>query len=93
MNREIVVPGGAGVYPLQGDVTSTAGNNTVKVTGFQGVPVQYLTLLGGETYQYNPNVAAWQPILIATVQVNNITVSTDPYVSVNVTKPILVNGA
>lgn len=93
MNRECVIPGGAGAYPLQGDVTSTAGNSNVKVTGIQGVSVQNLTLASGMEWQYNSNVGAWQPLLIATIQVNGITVSRDPYISVNVTKPVLVNGA
>jgi hypothetical protein len=93
MNREIIVPGGAGLYPLQGDVQSTAGNNTAKVIGVQGVPVQALTLSGGMSWQYNPNVGAWQPILAAQIQVNGITVSDDPWVSVNTPKPITINGA
>jgi hypothetical protein len=93
MNREIVQPGGAGVYPLQGDVTSTAGNSNVKVTGVQGVPVQNLTLSSGMEWQYNANTGSWQPLLLAVIQVNGITVSRDPYISVNVTKPVTVNGA
>jgi hypothetical protein len=39
MNREIVGGGGAVVYPLTGDVTSTAGNPSVTVTGIQNIPV------------------------------------------------------
>lgn len=39
MNREIVGGGGAIVYPLTGDVTSTAGNPSVTVTGIQNIPV------------------------------------------------------
>jgi hypothetical protein len=92
MNREVVIPGGAGIYPLQGDVASSAGNSTVKVTGFQGVALDNLTLTGGMTHQYNPSTGTWQPMLVATIQVNGITVSTDPWVSVNKTKPITVNG-
>lgn len=92
MNREIV-GSAATIYPLQGDVTSAAGNSTVRVTGLQGVPVQDLTLSGGMEWQYNVNVGAWQPTLLATIQVNATTVSRDPYISVNVTKPVKVNGA
>ena len=36
MNREIY-PGG--LYPLIGDVESQAGDNSVKVTGLQGIPL------------------------------------------------------
>lgn len=93
MNRECVVPGGAGIYPLQGDVKSSAGNNTVVVTGLNGVALGSQTLVGGQVHQYNPATNNWEPTLRATVQVNSITVSDDPYISVNVTKPVLVNGA
>lgn len=53
MNREIVGGGGAAIYPLVGDVTSTAGNTTVSVTGIQGIPVQPSFPIGGEVLTYD----------------------------------------
>lgn len=53
MNREIVGGGGATIYPLVGDVTSTAGNNTVSVTGIQGIPVLPSFPNGGEVLTYD----------------------------------------
>lgn len=93
MNREVVVPGGAGIYPLQGDVTSTVGSNSVRVSGFLGVPLGTQTVAGGQVHQYNPATNNWEPTLRATVQVNSITASDDPYISVNVPKAVKVNGA
>jgi hypothetical protein len=93
MNREIVQPGGAGIYPLQGDVTSTAGNNRVTVTGLEGIPLTPGPYSSGIVWQYVSSTNTWQPILSASIQVNGVTVSDDPWVSVNTTKPILVNGA
>lgn len=93
MNRECVIPGGAGIYPLQGDVKSRAGNSTVQVTGLNSVPLGTQTLVGGQVHQYNPATNNWEPTLRATVQVNSITVSDDPYISVNVPKAVKVNGA
>lgn len=93
MNREIVVPGGAGVYPLTGDVASTAGNPQVRVTGLQGVPVANPGFQGGEDLQYNINSNNWVPTLRAAIQVSNVTVSDDYLVTVNVPKMILVNGS
>lgn len=92
MNREIVsgIPGS--IYPLIGDVTSTAGNNRVTVTGLEGIPLTLGPYASGVTWQYVSSTNTWQPILQATVQVNGVTVSNDPYISVNVLKPVLVNG-
>jgi archaellum component FlaF (FlaF/FlaG flagellin family) len=90
MNREIY-PGG--IYPLQGDVQSQAGNVNVAVVGLQNIPLQSVTLLGGELVEYNVNSNQWIPTLRATIQVNNVTVSDDANVSVNLPKPIKVNGA
>jgi hypothetical protein len=53
MNREIVGGGGATIYPLVGDVTSTAGNTTVSVTGIQGIPVPPQFPTGGEVLTYD----------------------------------------
>lgn len=93
MNREVVIPGGAGIYPLQGDVQSTAGNQVVTVTGWQGTPIAVNTNESGAVYQFVQAANEWQPILRASIQVNGITVSDDPLISVNVAKPILVNGS
>lgn len=93
MNREIVIPGGAGVYPLTGDVTSQAGNAPVTVTGIRGTSVASAFFTGGEVLEYNPNTNQWTPTLRAAIQVNNVTVSDDYIVTVNVAKPIKVNGS
>ena len=88
MNREIT----SNLWPINGDVSSEAGNTQVTVTGIQSVPVVAVAMQGGEFMAYDVNIAKWNPHLRACVQVNNITVSDDPYISVNVVKPILVNG-
>lgn len=94
MNREIAIPGGAGIYPLTGDVASTAGNPSVRVTGLQGVPIASdPSFQGGEELQYNANTHSWTPTLRAAIQVNNVTVSDDYIIAVNVPKSVLVNGA
>jgi hypothetical protein len=93
MNREIVLPGGAGIYPLQGDVVSTAGNNRVTVTGLEGIPLTPGPYLSGVSWQYSSATNTWLPILETQIQVNGISVSDDPLVSVNAVKPIQVNGA
>jgi hypothetical protein len=93
MNRECIQPGGAGIYPLIGDVTSSAGNNRVAVTGLQSIPLSSTTPLPGSGIEYNANNSQWEPTLIATIQVNGLTLSDDGLVSVNVVKPILVNGS
>jgi hypothetical protein len=92
-NREIVQPGGAGIYPLTGDVASTAGNSAVRVIGLQGLPLEAGVPPAGAGLQFNQDAVQWQPTLIATIQVNGITVSDDPWVSVNARKPIKINGA
>ena len=91
MNREIVGIS-AGIYPLIGDVTSTAGSNRVVVTGLEGIPLAGTFPLGGAGLQYLANTNQWTPELVATIQVNGLTVSDDGLVSVNVYKPILVNS-
>jgi hypothetical protein len=93
MNRELVIPGGAGLYPLAGDVTSSAGNPLARVIGIQGIPVIAGIPGSGASFQFNQNLVEWQPTLIAQVQINGITVSDDPLVSVNAGKPIKINGA
>lgn len=93
MNREIVVPGGAGVYPLTGDVESDAGSPLVTVVGIQGRTVTNPFLQGGENLQYNGNTNEWIPTLRACVFVNGVPVSDDFTVTVNVARPIKINGA
>lgn len=93
MNREIVLPGGAGLYPLTGDVLSTPGSPTARVIGIQGIPVLQSVVPSGAVLQYNQNNNEWEAILNAQIQVNGLTVSDDPWVSVNAAKPITVNGA
>jgi hypothetical protein len=83
----------AGIYPLIGDVTSTAGSNRVVVTGLQSIPVQNAFPLAGAFLEYNTNTNEWEAIVRASVQVNGLTVSDDPWISVNARKPIQVNGA
>lgn len=53
MNREITGGGGASVYPLTGDVTSTPGQGPVAVTGIQGIPVITSFPSGGEVLTYD----------------------------------------
>lgn len=65
MNREICGGGGASIYPLIGDVTSTAGNAPVSVTGIQGIPVQQAFLSGDETMFFDNTLNMWVPRIIA----------------------------
>jgi hypothetical protein len=90
MNREIYP---YALYPLTGDVQSVVGNAKVSVVGIQGVPILNAPFLnGGEALVYNPSTNNWQPTLRATIQVDNVTVSTDAEISVNVPKPLTVDG-
>jgi len=89
MNREIT----SSLWPLTGDVDAEAGNTLVRVIGIQGRTVDNPTLFGGEHIAYDPVTNHWIPFLEATIQVNGMTVSDDPYISVNVPKPVLVNGS
>ncbi len=92
MNREIIQPSGAGIYPLTGDVTSTAGNALVAVTGLQGTPVAVSLFSGGEILEYNINTNQWTPTLRASIQVDNVTVSDDYLITVDLNNPITVDG-
>ena len=89
MNHEIT----STLWPLSGDVSSQAGSDLVTVIGLQGIPVKQVFLVGGEELVFDVNSNSWIPTIRAIIQVNNVTVSDDAYVSVNVSKPILVNGA
>ena len=90
MNRECY-PGG--IYPLQGDVKSQAGNQNVEVVGIQSTPVAVITFNGGEVLEYNLAQNSWVPTLRASIQVDHVTVSDDYIISVNVIKEILVDGS
>jgi hypothetical protein len=83
MNRETVIPGGAGIYPLVGDVSSKAGSATVTVTGIQNVPIEAVTPPVGSVLTYNQNTNQWQPITNAVMLVNLLPVSDDYLVTVN----------
>jgi uncharacterized protein (DUF1684 family) len=79
MNREIF-PGG--IYPLEGDVTSQVGANTVTVVGLQTVPVAITPPATGQVLQANSGV--WTPsTLPSTVSVNGVPVSNDYEVAVS----------
>ena len=90
MNREIF-PGG--VYPLQGDIKSTPGSSNVQVIGIQGIPIEVVTFAGGEVLEFNPNLNQWAPTLRAGIQVNNVTMSDDYLITVNVPKMVKINGS
>lgn len=92
MNREIVGGAGAAVYPLTGDVTSTAGNPLVTVTGLQHIPILNASLASGAVLEFNANNNQWQGILRANVLVDGLVVSTDNIIAVNADRPITVDG-
>lgn len=92
MNREIVGGAGAAVYPLTGDVTSTAGNPLVTVTGLQHIPILNQSLDSGAQLTFNANVNQWQGILRANVLVDGLGVSDDNIITVNANRPITVDG-
>lgn len=52
MNREIATSG-ATIYPLTGDVKSTAGSAPISVVGIQGIPVQQVFPVAGEVLTYD----------------------------------------
>jgi hypothetical protein len=91
MNRECAV-GAASIYPLSGDVTSTAGSATVFVSGLLGVPISNNPLTPGAILQYDQVTNNWTPIVIGSVQVNSISISDDNIVTVNLMRPIKING-
>ena len=82
-NREIVQPGGAGIYPLTGDVASTAGNSAVRVIGLQGIPIAPGAPPTAAELIFNQNVNQWQALALATILVNLIPVSDDYIVTVD----------
>lgn len=90
MNREIFCATPA-IYPITGDVLSTAGSSTVRVTGLQGIPIQQIVPPQGSMLEFNINTGQWQPIQRASIQVNGLTVSTDYSISINA-HPVSLNG-
>ena len=95
MNRECTAPGG-GVYPISGDVQSTAGNARVVVIGLQNVPIAATPPSSGAMLQYNGSLNQWQPTSStsgnSSIQVNGTGVSDDYWVAVNAAKQVLING-
>lgn len=91
MNRECALP--SGIYPLTGDAQSRAGSPLVTVTGIQGRSVTNPFLQGGEQLQYSSATNQWIPILRACIFVDGLPVSDDFIVTVDVSRPIKVNGA
>lgn len=91
MNREIF-PGGT--YPLQGDVTSQAGQSTVTVSGIQNRPVISTAPTDQQRLVYIASAGQWQPTTDSnqSVQVNGVKVSDDYTITVNTPKQVLVNG-
>lgn len=83
MNREIVIPGGAGVYPLGGDVQSAAGSPNVTVTGIQNIPVVPGVPPAGAVLTYNQNNGDWEALLNAVFLVNLLPISDDYIATVN----------
>lgn len=82
MNRQ-VVPNS--LYPLTGDVKSTAGENTAKVTGIQGVPVSStIPFRAAQILAFNPGTNQWEVVILnGAVLVNGILVSAEPIFTVN----------
>lgn len=81
MNREIV-PGG--LYPLQGDVQSTAGNNKARVIGIQNIPVSNAVPNDGDVLTYVESLNEYVPEGgTDVITVNNIRVSVDDVVFQN----------
>ena len=98
-NREIVPNS---LYPLQGDVISTAGSSTALVEGIQGVPIE--TVVGPITDQstlvYDASATLYRHKIIPanqSVEINGVPVSDDFDIAVNLPlgvtgTPVLVNG-
>lgn len=61
MNREITGGAAASIYPLIGDVTSQAGNDSVSVTGLLGVPMQAVGTDDQEFLVYDQTTNNWIP--------------------------------
>lgn len=92
MNRECAMPGGAGIYPLAGDVKSSAGSSSVTVTGLQTIPVSSTFPVAGASLEYSLANSNWAPALRQSIQVNGVSCSDDYIISINVVKEVLFNG-
>jgi hypothetical protein len=95
MNREVVAGGGAGIYPLQGDVKSVAGNNSVTVVGLEGISILG-SPVDGDCLTYSVRKNRWIPEGgTLSILANGVKVSFDKYVLVNgipAIGAVLVNG-
>lgn len=63
MNREIAT-GAASIYPLTGDVSSSAGSPTVTVIGLQNIPIQAGFIVDDDFLVYDNTLNMWVPRLI-----------------------------
>jgi hypothetical protein len=90
MNRECVNIAG-GIYPLTGDVVSTAGNQRVTVAGLQNIPIVSSTPGIATNLQYNVNKNQWTPTPIACISVDGVVVSYDYEIAVDAPLPVSVS--
>lgn len=70
MNRESAIPGGAGVYPLAGDVLSQAGNSLVTVIGLRSIPILPSNPVDQQVLVYTEATNAWGPGNIPLLETN-----------------------
>jgi hypothetical protein len=91
MNREIY-PGS--IYPLMGDVVSTAGVNKVTVAALRNITLDFTTPDDGAAIVYDADSGQFKARVTSSVaiMVNSEASSDDYIVSVNVARPIKVNG-
>lgn len=68
MNREIVGGGGASVYPLIGDVQSTAGNAPVTVIGLRGILIEPSFPVNSDVLTYDETSNMWVPTPITGIE-------------------------
>lgn len=81
MNREIS-NGAPALYPLQGDVKSTAGSSIASVVGLQGITISTAAPNPGDTLVYING--EWTPFgAVASLFVNSVVVSQDLVIFVN----------
>jgi hypothetical protein len=88
MNREIT----STLWPLSGDVSTQAGSRVVTVTGINSIPIVSSFMIGGETLVYNINTGQWVAVNEDVLSVNGMPTGDDPYISVNVSPLVKVNG-
>lgn len=83
MNRE-VFPGG--IYPLSGDVQSTAGSNTVRVIGLSGISLSGVPTTQNQVYAFDVNSGTFLITSIPvnqSIQCNGVGMSDDYYIFCN----------